>query len=125
MNTQESSTQKVSRIYDKFKEKFLGNFHNALWQIIINERFKGKNVAFVQNFNNSGIELGIADKMHRGYTPTATMFDIDVKYDEAETIIDELNQDVFNLSPIEANEITLMSMRQKPTEIKLPKPQQN
>ncbi len=77
-----NKNDKLNEIFDKFKDKFSGAFHTVLWEIMINENRKGKEAAFVSNYENGGLRLGIADKDISGYTPTPVMFVSNIKHDE-------------------------------------------
>lgn len=109
--TKLTGTKLVNHLYDKHKDKFDGSIHNTLWQIIINERFKDEKVCFVSNYSERGLDLGIATKNENGYNFVGCCFKEKITHNEAELIINELNNEVFGLTEKEAMEIELTSMR--------------
>lgn len=109
--TKLSGTDIIHHLYEKYKDKFDGSLHNILWQIIVNERFKGEKACFVSNYSHRGLDLGIATKNENGYIFGGCCFKENIKHDEAEEIVDYLNSEVFALSDKEAMEIKLTTMR--------------
>ena len=111
MNSQESTTDKLNRIYDKFKDKFPNSsFHSVLWLIMVDERFKNEKAAFTPQHKHDALNLGIACGCD-GWIPSMAYFADGMKYDEAMDVCDQLNKEVFNLEPREALEgVILKSM---------------
>ncbi len=103
-------TQKVNELYNKYKDHFPNSFfHNLLWQLLVNKSRKLTDAAFVPVIRNGNTELGIADKEDKGFQPTGIVFETD-NIDEAETICDGLNRDLFGLEESEAADIVLSSL---------------
>ena len=107
----EKSTDKTNRLFDKYKDKFEGAFHNLLWKLLVDETRLGKMSAFTTNYTGNGLTVGIADHGSMGYTPTGVYFKEEVTHDQAEEVIDDLNDEVFGLSDRTAAEIVLSTMR--------------
>lgn len=107
----EKDTEKLNRLFDKHKDKFVGNFHGLLWKLLVDKIRKDKSSALVQNYAPEGHALGIADQGQNGYVPTMTYFKDSTSYDDADAIIDELNQEIFGLDDLAASKILLSSMR--------------
>ena len=98
---EESITDKLHRIYDKFKDKFpYGGFHTTLWQIMINQNFKNKKCCFTPVYRKDGFNMGIAHGPD-GYTPSTAWFKNDMPYNEASDICEEMNKEVFGINPEE------------------------
>lgn len=109
--TKESPTDKVSRLFEKHKEKFHGMFHSLLWKLIVDDIRAGKMSALTTNYTDNGLIIGIADHGKRGYTPTGVYFKEDIKHDDAEKVIAEFNTEIFGLGGRTAAEIVLNTMR--------------
>jgi divalent metal cation (Fe/Co/Zn/Cd) transporter len=94
------------KLYDKFEGFFSKNsfpsFNDILWQIVINEILKGRNAAITSVLTENGMELAIVYKGEKGYYPTHVLFNSDVTYNKAEEIANELNNEIFGLSPKDA-----------------------
>jgi hypothetical protein len=101
----------MNKAYDQFKDKVNGLFHSLLWRIVMDQRFKGKRVAFVSNYNKNGHMIGIAEMDESGYFPTWVCFNETVTYDESQDILEELNRLIFGLTDEQAAKIQLSSMR--------------
>lgn len=106
--SQESTLDKLNRIYDKYKKYFPNtSFHSVLWLIMINDRFKNEKAAFTAQYktftNGSFLNLGIACGCD-GWIPSMAYFADGTKWDDAEDICDELNREIFGLEPNEAFE---------------------
>ena len=67
-----------------------------------------KNTAAVAVVTKDGYMVGIADRARRGYTPTTLEYST---YEEASACADIINRSVYGLTPIEAAEIALSTMR--------------
>lgn len=104
------STEKLNTIFDKFKDKFEGAFHSVLWKLMINHDATDRLKAFTPCLTDQGIVLGIAHKDLAGYTPSLAYFKPDTYHKDATSICEELNREVFGLTPREANKIVLSSM---------------
>ncbi len=103
-------TEILNKLFDKYKDRFDGSFHNVLWQIMINGKRKDTESCFVSNYTNRGLDLGIADKNESGYTFAGCCFKYNVTYDEAELILADLNKEVFELTEDQAFKISLSSL---------------
>ena len=81
-------------VYTTFKDKFECSFHNLLWQLLINENFKGIEAVLVPNYDNCGLSLVIAQATG-GYTPTGCYFNNGITYDEGMDIAKKITKEVF------------------------------
>jgi hypothetical protein len=111
-------TDKVNEVYDRYKALFSSNFHNDLWQIIVNERFEDEVVAFVYvpvTSKEGGHGVGIATKGESGYLPLNFSFVDGVPLVRRIAAIRGLNEAVFGLTEEQADEIVISSYR-KPME---------
>lgn len=105
---------KLNFLYDKYKDKMVGSFHNTLWQILINDCRKDIQSAFVYVFVPSKIgstHVGIADLNVKGYTPATFDFNTSVSEEERHLILEELNREVFGITKERADQIYFSSMR--------------
>lgn len=101
------NVQKLNEIYDDHKDDCMGMFHNDLWQIMMNKSCTG---AFIRLYDlpseDGQARIGIAQR-GGGYIPTN--FTVDDGF--ANGIIEDLNERVFGLTPISAEEIVAASFR--------------
>lgn len=102
MLKQDEKLTTLNELFDQFKEHTAGMYHNALWQIIINESCTG---AFL--YVHTAQQVGVAQR-DGGYIPCG--FDIPdaSKRDE---IIDELNLKIFGLTRKGALDVECESFR--------------
>lgn len=105
-----TQSEKLHKVFDKYKDKFVGNLHGLLWIILMEERYKNTKKVLVQNFSKHGIDLGLAEENQKGYLQTATWFAEGIKYDEAAEILDDMNQIIFDLTPDESSLRTITTM---------------
>lgn len=113
MKTVATVKKDVDAIYNTNKEAFedsTPSFHNLLWQILINDIFKGKRIAFSPVLRDGKWEIGIATEGEKGYTPTGIVFKNQGR-DQAIWVCEDLNLEVFDLSIKEAMLIVASSMR--------------
>lgn len=104
------TTQDVQRLYNKYNLKFPTTpIHNLLWKLLFDKTRSLTDAAFTPIIKDGYMEIGIADKGEKGYSPTGVLFATH-NYDEAELICEELNQDVFNIDDKTASDIILSSM---------------
>lgn len=115
------STEGLNKLYDQFKDKFEKNcspsFHNLLWQIIVNEAYGDRTVAFcpVVGMENR-ITIGVAQQDEPGYYPTQVGFEMSVTWKEAGDICYTLNEEIFGLTPKLSVAIVASSMRKDKAE---------
>lgn len=102
--------EKVDKIYDKFKNKFVGDLHNVLWQIIVNGVREDKISAFTSAISANGYKLGIADEQIKGYSSTGVVFKEPALYDDVQKVIENLNKAVFRLDALQGAKIALSTM---------------
>lgn len=100
--------EKVYKTFEKYSNYFEGSFYNTLWQIIVNEYFKNRRVAFYFTYNDYGALLVIAD-VNGGYYLTSTYFK-SLPYEGYHSLILKLNKDVFNHESINTENIITKSM---------------
>ena len=106
----ENSRQKVQALFNKYQSKFPNSFlHTLLWKLLVDETRKMTDAAFTPIIKDGYMEIGIADKGEKGYSPTGVLFETH-NYDEAKSICEELNQDIFNIDDKTAYDIILSSM---------------
>lgn len=107
------STDDFRRIHDAYEHAFEKNcspsFHNLLWQIIVDDRFDERLVAFVPVIKQGRTEIGVAEFNESGYI--VTNVGATVQYKELADICDELNKELFGLTPLLSSRIQMSSMR--------------
>lgn len=115
-----TNTEKVNHLTDKYKGKFEGSIHDTLWQIIVNEARKvDLKSCFVSTYPGK-VEVGIADLDQAGHTPIKSMvFKKPISINERYRIIEELNKDVFELDPKQADIIIASTMVERATKIEI------
>lgn len=96
-------TEKLNKVYEQHKYDCKGMLHNALWQIMVNESLKRTPAAFVLFEPDRDVAIALDDG---GYIPAN--FSIVAK--DPELILKSLNEQVFGLSPDDANKIISMSL---------------
>lgn len=102
--------EKTSFLYDKYKEHFPQSFlHNLFWKLLVDKTRKLTDAAFTPVIKSGYMEIGIADKGEKGYSPTMVIFETH-KYDEAQRICTRLNQDVFGITEDQSDEIVFSTM---------------
>ena len=89
---------KLNEIYNEHKDECEGSFHNALWQIMINDSLEGEEAAFIQGLGQVAIALGTG-----GYIPAL--------FETSDSVLDQLNEKVFGLTPEGVWQTTARSMR--------------
>lgn len=106
-----TKADKVRHLADKYKDKFEGSIHDILWRIIVNEMRKvNLKSCFVSTYPGT-VEVGIADLDQAGYTPVKSMvFRKPIEVDNRYRIIEQLNKDVFELDPKQADIIIASTM---------------
>jgi hypothetical protein len=90
--------QVLNQAHDLHKESFAGGFHTTLWEVLANNAFAAKVVAFTHNYRDGGNQLGIAAANEAGYSPTPAYFKDGLPYDEVSRVLDSLNEIVFGLN---------------------------
>lgn len=96
------TVEKLNVIYSKHAENCDGSFHNALWQIMINESCEG---AFSYSHTSKQVIIALPEG---GYIPA--LFDIPNK-EKRQLIIDDLNREIFDLNAMQAMRIECDSMK--------------
>lgn len=104
---------RMNEVYDQYKEFFVSMFHTALWRIYVDNITAGKLCCFVQNFKAGHIQLGIAFANEAGYLPLPAYLKEGTSPKDAETIIELLNETVFDLPDEVCNQILISSMAQR------------
>ena len=94
-------TDKLNDLYESHKSSLPGRFHNALWQIMVNETITGAFYALADG------ELVVA-LYEGGYVDCYCAFEAGV---DRKAIVDDLNREVFGLDRAEALEVVAISMR--------------
>lgn len=118
-------TDKLNNLFVKYKHLTEGLFHNTLWQIIINETLVTQNgkrsfpthaFIFILGQSKDKINVGIAELNVSGYIPTTFSIKADTPKEEIDKMIDELNLEIFGITPERAFEIQLSSYRKQNAE---------
>lgn len=107
------SVESLNRLFDKYEPLTEGLFHNTLWQLMINGVRDNVQSAFVYVYGQAEdkVNVGIVDLNEWGYTPATFSIKNSVPELQRENFIDELNHEVFGISPKRAFELQLISMR--------------
>jgi len=103
--------EKFNTIHDEYKGEFqqrMWTIHSLLWQIMINERFKGKVVVFHVVVSEDGCKLVVAHGLG-GYWDTGVVFKSD-NYNDCSDIAEEMSFKVFGHDIKEYNVIMSNSM---------------
>ncbi len=103
----ESDTDKVNRLYTHFNTNFIGNFHNLLWQVLVNEVTKDRVVALMIRPINRR-EIALANESG-GWNPTSVHLKTNVPPESAKEIIEILNIELFDLDAEQAQRIVAKS----------------
>lgn len=115
MKTQKQGTELYSFLLGEFDDSFQQSspsFGNLLWQLIVNEAWKDRNIhCFVPNYDENGLVLGIAEHNESGYYNSHVYFNDTITHNQASDIVDQLNEKMFGLLPRASGEIILSSMR--------------
>ena len=108
-------TERLHKIYDKYKEHFENNFHNALWQILVNNCYHSMIIAFVVgNMEDGHFTLGIVKANESaGYYKVNVWFKKETMYDTACDICEDINLIAFDLPVKIQNYLQLYSMKNK------------
>lgn len=105
-------TERLDQLYTKHGDKVVGQYHNMLWQIMMNRSVDGAFTVMHTDPNGSHIVVCQRDG---GYVPTNVFLadgweDIS---DQIEEFIDELNEIVFGLTRYGAERVVIMSLDKK------------
>lgn len=101
---------KLNLLYERYKDKFDGQFHSLLWKVIVDEVRDSVTASLTPCITSNGTEIGIADYKKKGYTPTGVWFKPNIIHDDAEEICHELNTELFGQSIKTQMEIVLSSL---------------
>lgn len=105
--------EKLRTIFEQYKDKFELvlplTFHNALWQVMINNVHSGKLKCFYGTMSEHGNCLALVIANESGFIPTA-YFKPELSLDECEDIAYSLNHDVFGIDKNMAEHISISSM---------------
>jgi len=112
------NTADLNEVYDKYKEHFVGGFHNMLWQLFINNRFKQYEkkgfVLAIDKADPGAYQLGLGIYEECGYYNLNVQFKkrmgSEVYFELAKIIVD-LNRDCFGLMPEESLRIGLSTLK--------------
>lgn len=92
--------EKLKLIYDKYKDKFIGSFHTALWHTLIDGPQVGSTFIYIAVLSDKrGLIMGLAKPNEGGYYPTPAGFAEGVTYDEACEITLDINKMAFDYPP--------------------------
>ncbi len=110
-----TGTDLYNDLLTKFEKHFqsgMPSFGNVLWQLFVNDAWDHcKPHCFVSNYDNNGLVLGIAEHSESGYHNTHVYFNDGITYDQAEDVLEQINEEAFGLLPRACMEIVLTSMR--------------
>lgn len=104
-------TKELNEAYKKFNKLFridTRSFHDLLWQIIVNETFKGRVFCLHVVVEEDGNHLVVAFASG-GYQKTGVYFN-DVDYNKCCDIVEGINEAAFKLSIEDTNLIVSNSM---------------
>lgn len=106
---------KFDKVHTAIKKRFpskpaLNTIHNVLWQVIVNQNFKGRKVCFTCVVADGENQLAICEKNTPGYLPTKVSF-LTPRYSTAMKYVHELNELVFRITREQSNKIVLSTMR--------------
>lgn len=102
----------LRELYDRNNPDLSGQFHNLLWQLMINESLGGETACFTDHWDNT-IIIALASG---GYVPTYVHFADDILNDPQHResrkadIIRDLNEWVFGLTDKGMGDIVLKSL---------------
>jgi hypothetical protein len=108
----QSKANLLNKLYDKYNDCFantMPSFHNLLWQLMINGVHKGKRMCFYAALTGGENTLGLVTFNEAGYYP-AVFFKETVNFPEMEAIVNNLNQQVFDVDEKEYMRIVSSSM---------------
>lgn len=96
----DAQLEKMNSLFEKYKDKTEGMFHNCLWQLMVNEvrDLKSGKSCFVY-IRYGDHQVGIVDRGTKGYVPATFRFKSEVSQEECIQILRELNQEIFMLTP--------------------------
>lgn len=95
-----------------FEQDCSPSFTNLVWQIIVNDSYNDKAVAFTPTFVKNRLEIVIAEMNEYGYYRTAVGFKEGIDYDQAYDICLELNAQFFGYTERLSEAIMISSMRE-------------
>lgn len=101
-NTKKDDGQRLHDIYVKHANDVDGQFHNMLWQIMINKSCVG---TFIHVLTDDTIGVAQADG---GFIPTGCRI---TNSDKRQLILDDLNREVFDLNAMQVIRIEAASFR--------------
>jgi len=96
------TVDKLNEIFEAHKDECKGSFHNALWQIMINDSLGGEEAAFIQDVLTKQVAIAFGSG---GYIPAC--------FEAPDSTLDQLNEKVFGLTPDGVWYTTARSMRNK------------
>lgn len=106
---EESPVNKVDRLATKFKQQTVGLFHNALWQILVNNCTPNDGKSCL-TYLQVGNEVGLVRANEKGYIPCNFGFKDEIPVKEREQIVNNLNEEIFDLEDKESCLIVLTSL---------------
>jgi hypothetical protein len=115
----ETPTEKVNRIYNKYQKYFTGSFHSFLWAILVTQ-IRPNNGDTVLVYMAAGPHnIGLADRDQNGYSPLNFSFKQNEvmswswkeHHELAQRIVEELNRELFDVDPDEAALVVITTMR--------------
>lgn len=99
--------EKLNELYEKHKGSISGQFHNCLWQVMVNNSLQNADAAFLQQCSQECVSIALGEG---GYI--TTMFKIEDK-DREDEIIDDLNEQVFGVTHEGAWNVVVRSMTKR------------
>lgn len=111
------SYEKLNNLYSQHQGKFDGQFHNALWQVMINDSLDGLHACWAILLTDGSLILARADG---GYIPASCRFRADVSETDRQATINDLNDQVFGLTPEGADRIEMQSYARNRTSKPMP-----
>lgn len=123
----DQTIETLNRLHGQFGKLITGQFHNMLWQVMVNQSTEPETCAFTEVYSEHGQHIAIACQS-RGYIPTHCYFLRIVSNEGAQRILDELNRAIFGLLPNGVWRIVGASMaasRENRVQVREPEPEYN
>ena len=98
--------EKLNALHAKHKDQLPGQFHNLLWQIMVNNSLGDEFAAFHRQLSDNQPVLSLASG---GYIPTCCGFADGMSEEDMDAVLDDLNEQLFGLTPDGAMGIILRS----------------
>jgi len=106
-------TERLHVIYEQYKDNFKNtlpaSFHNALWQVMVNEIHKGKLKCFYATNIDTEYCLALVVANEGGFIPLC-YFNEDLSMEQCESLAYQIGSDVFDVDEKTADQIVGSSM---------------